>query len=94
MDEQSLIYFSLRGCDALLIGYQSGRLLANQGQGKLMSVCRAAKEFVLLLPVLCRHGGYGVCLRAARVTLTASQDSTEEMRICDGGKREKNQENL
>lgn len=41
MDEQTLIYFSLRVCDVLLIGHQSGRLLPNQDQVKLMSLCRA-----------------------------------------------------
>lgn len=49
MDEQSLIYFPLQLCDVLLIGHQFGQLLPNQDLGKLMSLCGAKAEFVLLL---------------------------------------------
>lgn len=39
--EETLIYFSLRARDVLLIDHQSGRLLPIHNQGKLMSTCRA-----------------------------------------------------
>lgn len=95
MDKRTLIYFLLRVCDVLLIGYQSGRLRPNQDQGILMPPCRAEAGFVFLL-LLHRHRGYSVHFRPAKVTLTAYQKALrrrrDEMRKCDGGKREESLE--
>lgn len=80
------LFFSLRGCDALLIGHRSGRLLPNQDQGKLMSLCREKAEFVLLSLAVCCIDIRGADIRP-RLTLTAHQRALgEEMRKCDGGK--------
>lgn len=42
MDEHTLIYFSLRVCDALLICHQFGRLPPNKDQGACLVVGGAA----------------------------------------------------
>ena len=68
------LFFSLRGCDALLIGHRSGRLLPNQDQGKLMSLRREKKSrvcFIVVGGVLHRHQG-------ARHQTKVDFDSTPE----------------
>lgn len=70
--EETLIYFSLRARDVLLIDHQSGRLLPIHDQGKLMSTCRA-KCCVCFVFVAAQTAWMYVHLRAVRVTLTAYQ---------------------
>lgn len=70
--EETLIYFSLRARDVLLIDHQSGRLLPIHDQGKLMSTCRA-KCCVCFVFVTAQTAWMYVHLRAVRVTLTVYQ---------------------
>lgn len=84
-DEQTLIYFSLWVCDALLIGHQSGRLLSNQDRGKLMSLCRAKTPCALLL-LLHRHQTSGI--QCSSLTREGDFDSTPE---CSQNKERRNE---